>query len=129
MQPVCASPAEPAAAVALVSTRAADGVLLRGALAGPAGASAGVLCVHGAWSNFYAAPPSELLRAAPARGRCALALNLRSHDLGSLGDGEPSIGFLRHRMEDCVHDLDASLALLLESGVERVAVVAHSYGC
>lgn len=114
--------------VELVSTRTADGVLLQGALAGPAGAAVGVLAVHGAWGNFYSSPPSALLRGGPARGLRVAALNLRAHDLGSLGDGEPCIGFVRHLMEDSALDLDAALALLLETGVERVLVVAHSYG-
>jgi pimeloyl-ACP methyl ester carboxylesterase len=114
--------------VELVSTRTADGVLLQGAASGPKNARAGLLAVHGAWGNFYSAPPSELLRAGPARGLRALSLNLRSHDLGSLGDGEPCIGFVRHRVEDSAVDLDAALSLLLDDGVERVAVVAHSYG-
>jgi pimeloyl-ACP methyl ester carboxylesterase len=114
--------------VALVSTRTADGVLLQGALAGPDDATVGLLAVHGAWGNFYSSPASELLRAGPARGLRVLSLNLRSHDLGSLGDGEPCIGFVRHRMEDGVLDLDGALALLLEVGVERVGVVAHSFG-
>lgn len=115
-------------AVTLVSTRTSDGVLLQGALAGPDAAAAGILAVHGAWGNFYSAPPAELLAAGPERGYRVLALNLRSHDLGTLGDGEPCVGFVRHRPADSALDLDAAVRFLLDGGVERVVVVAHSYG-
>ena len=114
--------------VTLVSTRTSDGVLLQGALAGPDDAVAGIVAVHGAWGNFYSGPPAELLSAGPERGYRVLALNLRSHDLGSLGDGGPCIGFIRHLPADSALDLDAALGFLLDGGVERVVVVAHSYG-
>lgn len=114
--------------VTLVSTRTSDGVLLQGAAAGPEDATIGIVAVHGAWGNFYSAPPAELLAAGPERGYRVVALNLRSHDLGSLGDGGPCIGFIRHLPADSALDLDAALGFLLDSGVERVVVVAHSYG-
>lgn len=115
-------------AVTLVSTRTSDGVLLQGAAAGPQDATIGIIAVHGAWGNFYSAPSAELLAAGPERGYRVVALNLRSHDLGSLGDGGPCIGFIRHLPADSALDLDAALRFLLESCVERVVVVAHSYG-
>jgi len=114
--------------IRLVSARTSDGALLQGALAGPDDATDGLLAVHGAWGNFYSSPPAELLRAAPERGLRVLSMNLRSHDLGSLGDGEPCIGFVRHRFEDGTADLDTALALLENEAVNRVVVVAHSYG-
>lgn len=120
--------ANPGPHVDLVSLRTADGVLLQGVLAGPADAEAAVLAVHGACGNFYSGPPAALLAAAPARGLRVLSANLRSHDLGSLGDGEPCIGFVRSRFLHGLLDLDAALAFLLERGVRRVVVVAHSYG-
>lgn len=117
-----------AAPVELVSATTPDGVLLQGALAVPGDARAGVLCVHGAWGNFYSTPPAELLRAAPERGLAALSLNLRSHDLGSAGDGNPFEGFVYHEFGESALDLDTALELLLGTGVQRVVVVAHSYG-
>jgi pimeloyl-ACP methyl ester carboxylesterase len=114
--------------VRLVSVRTADGVLLRGAAAGPEGADTGVLAVHGAWGNFYSGPPSAFLDVAPEAGMRVVSLNLRSHDLGSLGDGEPCIGFARHRFEDGAVDLDAAHSFLRAEGVSRILVAAHSYG-
>jgi pimeloyl-ACP methyl ester carboxylesterase len=117
------------APVRLVAVRTADGVLLSGALAGSDGRREGIIAVHGAWGSFSASPTSELLRAGPRRGLRVVALNNRGHDVGSLGDGEPSIGLAGERFEDCVHDLDAAADLLAASGVERYVVVAHSFGC
>jgi len=114
--------------VELVSARAADGVLLHGAVAGSGDATAGLLAVHGAWGNFYTSPPSELLRAGPARGLRVLALNSRFHDLATVGDGEPCVGFFNHSFEASVQDLDAGAELLSSLGIRRFVVVAHSYG-
>jgi hypothetical protein len=113
--------------VELVSARTADGVLLHGALAAVHGAHSGALGVHGAWGNFYGSPVADLLRAGPERGMTVLSLNGRGHDLGSLGDGEPCIGFIRDRFERAPLDLEAA-AGLLAAAVRRVAVVAHSFG-
>jgi pimeloyl-ACP methyl ester carboxylesterase len=113
--------------VDLVTTRTADGVLLHGVVAGSS-AHSGVLAVHGAWGNFYGTPVAELLSTGPDRGLTVLSTNLRGHDLGSLGDSERCIGFLRDRFEQAPLDLDASAGLLCER-VDRFAVVAHSYGC
>jgi pimeloyl-ACP methyl ester carboxylesterase len=117
------------APVRLLSVRSADGVLLHGALAGVEGRREGVIAVHGAWGSFVASPTCELLRAGPRRGLRVLALNNRGHDVGSLGDGEPSIGLAGERFEDCIHDLDAAADVLAAHGVERYAIVAHSFGC
>ena len=111
----------------LVSTRTADGVLLHGLLTGPRNPG-GVLAVHGAWGNFYATPIADLLRAAPLRGLAGLSMNTRGHDLGTLGDGEPCIGFMRDIFERTPADLDAAVAVLTDYGVERMVAVAHSYG-
>jgi pimeloyl-ACP methyl ester carboxylesterase len=113
--------------VQMVSTRTEDGVLLHGAYAGEPSSGTGILAVHGAWGNFYATPPFELLRAAPRRGLLALSMNTRDHDLATLGDGEPSIGFSRCRFEDAPLDLLAATDVLRGLGVERFVVVAHSF--
>lgn len=114
----------------IVTTRTDDGVLLHGALSGASSqeGALGVLVVHGAWGNFYATPPFQLVAEGPSRGLTVLSLNGRGHDLGTLGDGEPCIGFIRERFEDAPRDLDAALDVLLDAGVQRVVVVAHSYG-
>ncbi len=114
--------------VRLVSARSADGVLLHGALGGRSGIRRGILAVHGAWGSFVGSPVSELLREGPRRGLRVLALNNRGHDVGSLGDGEPSIGLAGEIFEDCVRDLDAAAALLSDHGVESYVAVAHSFG-
>ncbi|MDA8280398.1 MAG: hypothetical protein M0Z63_08285 [Actinomycetota bacterium] len=114
--------------VDLVHTRTADGVLLHGALTAPEAARGAVLAVHGAWGNFYGTPVARFLDAAPARGLAALSINGRGHDLGSLGDGERCIGFLRDRFEDAPLDLQAAAGLLAERGLPRFVAVAHSYG-
>jgi pimeloyl-ACP methyl ester carboxylesterase len=114
--------------VDLVTTRTADGVLLHGALTGPAPGHGGLLAVHGAWGNFYGTPVAELLSTGPDRGLTVLSTNLRGHDLGSLGDSERCIGFLRDRFHEAPLDLDAVAGRLCER-VEQFAVVVHSYGC
>jgi len=114
--------------VDLVCIRTADGVLLHGALAEPPAATGAVLAVHGAWGNFYGTPVARFMRDAPARGLAALSINGRGHDLGSLGDGERCIGFLRDRFEDAPLDLQAAAALLADRGLHRFIAVAHSYG-
>lgn len=114
--------------VDLVCTRTTDGVLLHGALAEPPAAAGAMLAVHGAWGNFYGTPVARFLRDAPARGLAALSINGRGHDLGSLGDGEPCIGFLRDRFEDAPLDLQAAADLLAGRGLPRFVAVAHSYG-
>ncbi len=114
--------------VDLVRTRTADGVLLHGALAAPPAAAGAVLGIHGAWGNFYGTPVARFLCDAPARGLAALSINGRGHDLGSLGDGERCIGFLRDRFEDAPLDLQAAADLLAERGLHPFVAVAHSYG-
>lgn len=113
--------------VDLVTARTADGVLLHGVVAGPS-PDRGVLAVHGAWGNFYGTPVAELLSTGPERDLTVLSTNLRGHDLGSLGDSERCIGFLRDRFEEGPLDLEAAAGLLC-ARVDRFAVVAHSYGC
>ncbi len=113
--------------VELVRRRTADGVLLHGALTGR-GARHGVLLVHGAWGNFYATPVFELMPWAIEKGLAALSMNSRGHDLGTLGDGEPCIGFMRDLFEKAPLDLDTAAEVLIEAGVEQFVVVAHSYG-
>lgn len=83
--------------VDLLTTRTSDGVLLHGVRTGPPVARRGVLAVHGAWGNFYGTPVAELLSAGPEHGLAVLSANLRGHDLGSLGDSERCIGFVRDR--------------------------------
>ncbi|MDA8267074.1 MAG: hypothetical protein M0013_01690 [Actinomycetota bacterium] len=114
--------------VDLVCTRTSDGVLLHGALAGPPSAAGALLGIHGAWGNFYGTPVARFLRDAPNRGLAALSINGRGHDLGSLGDGERCIGFLRDRFEDAPLDLQAAADLLAERGLHPFVAVAHSYG-
>lgn len=114
--------------VDLVTVRTADGVRLDGAFAGPPEAFSGVLAVHGAFGNFYTGPPSELLHSAPPRGHVVLSMNLRSHDLGTAGDGEPCIGFVRDRFDQCRHDFDAATAQL-RIRADRYAIVVHSFHC
>ncbi len=114
--------------VELLTTRTRDDVLLHGAFAPAAGSHVGVLVVHGAWGNFYVTPGADLLEAGPRHGLTVLSMNSRAHDLGTLGDGEPFTGFVRHRFTECVYDLDAAAAVLRERGVDRFVVVAHSYG-
>jgi len=114
----------------LVHTRTSDGVLLHGALTlpehePPRGA---LLGVHGAWGNFYGTPVAQFLADAPARGLAALTINGRGHDLGSLGDGERCVGFLRDRFEQAPLDLDAAAELLAGRGLGPFVAVAHSYG-
>jgi alpha-beta hydrolase superfamily lysophospholipase len=116
--------------VRFVRVRTRDGVLLHGLHnLVPAGHDA-VLAVHGAWGNFYNTPWFDVLGAAEKRGYRALSLNSRGHDVGTLGDGEPSIGFARDLFEQAPADLDAGLSLLSSAGPESsVLVAAHSYGC
>ena len=114
--------------LSLVSVRTVDGVLLHGSRTTVPGARVGVLGIHGAWGNFYANPTVGVLDAAAAQGLSTAALNARSHDLGSIGDGEPCHGFMRMRFEDCVHDFDAAADVLRDVGVDAIVVVAHSYG-
>lgn len=113
--------------VEFVGSRTADGVLLHGALVGR-GERYGLLLVHGAWGSFYATPVFDLLQAAKERGFAALSMNSRGHDLGTLGDGEPCVGFMRDLFEQAPLDLDAAAEVLTAAGVERYVVVAHSYG-
>lgn len=114
--------------VSLVSVRTTDGVLLHGSRVVVPGATVGVLGVHGAWGNFYANPTVPVVDAAVERGYTAVAMNTRAHDLGSIGDGEPCLGFMRSRFEDCVQDLDAAADVLRDAGVSDIVVVAHSFG-
>jgi pimeloyl-ACP methyl ester carboxylesterase len=116
--------------VRFVRVRTRDGVLLHGLHnLVPAGHDA-VLAVHGAWGNFYSTPWFDVLAAAEERGFRALSLNSRGHDVGTLGDGEPSIGFARDLFEQAPGDLDAALSVLSSADPEAsVLVAAHSYGC
>lgn len=113
--------------VELVWRRTSDGILLHGALTGR-GARFGLLLVHGAWGSFYATPVFDLMPMAAERGWAALSLNNRGHDLGTLGDGEPCVGFMRDIFEQCPLDLSTAAEVLLDAGVQRFVVVAHSYG-
>ncbi|MGE3619361.1 MAG: alpha/beta fold hydrolase [Acidimicrobiia bacterium] len=110
-----------------VRTRTRDDVVLHGALVDTGGTD-GVLAVHGAWGNFYKTPVHDLLEPAARRGWSAASLNTRGHDLGTLGDGEPCIGFMRDLFEQAPIDLDAAAGVLRDAGVARILVVAHSYG-
>jgi hypothetical protein len=114
--------------VELVTARTSDSVLLHGALVVPEQPRGAILGVHGAWGNFYATPAARLLVDAPVRGFAALTMNARGHDLGSLGDGEPCIGFIRDRLADAPADFEAAVRLLSDRGLDRLVVVAHSYG-
>jgi len=114
--------------VDLVSTRTSDGVLLHGALTVPERVRGSLLGVHGAWGNFYGTPVAQFLADAPVRGIAALSMNGRGHDLGSLGDGERCIGFLRDLFEQAPLDLEAAARLLQDRGIGRFVSVAHSYG-
>lgn len=115
--------------VSLVSTRTDDGVLLHGTRVVGGDPSLGLVGVHGAWGNFYANAAVPVLDAVAARGRwTTVAMNLRSHDLGSAGDGEPCHGFVRTPFEACVADLDAALDVARDAGAESIVVIAHSFG-
>lgn len=116
--------------VRFVRVRTRDGVLLHGIQnLAPAGHDA-VLAVHGAWGNFYNTPWFDMLAAAQRRGFGALSINSRGHDVGTLGDGEPSIGFARDVFEQSPDDLDAATSALCSSGSDvNLLVAAHSYGC
>ncbi len=114
--------------VDLVTTRTTDGVLLHGALSAPEAARGALLAIHGAWGNFYGTPVVSFLDAAPARDLAVLSMNGRGHDLGSLGDGERCIGFMRDLFEDAPKDLDAAADLLAVRGLAPFVAVAHSYG-
>jgi pimeloyl-ACP methyl ester carboxylesterase len=114
--------------VDLVSMRTSDGVLLHGALTVPERPRGALLGIHGAWGNFYGTPVAQFLADAPDRGIAALSMNGRGHDLGSLGDGEQCIGFLRDLFEQAPLDLEAAAALLDDRGLGRFVAVAHSYG-
>ncbi len=113
--------------VELIWRRTVDGVLLHGALTGR-GARRGLLLVHGAWGSFYATPVFRLMHQATEKGLMALSMNGRGHDLGTLGDGEPCIGFMRDIFDQAPLDLDTAAGVLTEAGVEQFVVVAHSYG-
>lgn len=116
--------------VRFVRVRTRDGVLLHGIHNRAPARHDAVLAVHGAWGNFYSTPWIDVLAAAQRRGYRALSLNTRGHDVGTLGDGEPSIGFARDLFEKSPDDLDAALSVLRspDSGAS-VLVAAHSYGC
>lgn len=111
----------------LVRTRTTDGVLLHGLTTDRAAGQA-VLAIHGAWGNFYNSPVADLIEPAAARGWMGLSLNTRGHDLGTLGDGEACVGFMRDLFEQAPIDLDAAAGVLRARGAERVLAVAHSYG-
>jgi hypothetical protein len=114
--------------VDLVSARTVDGVLLHGALTSPERPRGSILGIHGAWGNFYGTPIAHLLTHAPTRGVAALSMNGRGHDLGSLGDGERCIGFIRDRFEQAPLDLDAAADVLRDRGLGDFVAIAHSYG-
>lgn len=114
--------------VTLVSVRTSDDVLLHGTRVHVPDAPLGILGIHGAWGNFYANPTVAVVDAAPARGWSAAAMNSRAHDLGSIGDGEPCIGFMRAQVEDSPKDFDAAADVLRDAGVGAIVVVAHSFG-
>ena len=114
--------------VDLVQTRTTDGVLLHGALRAPERPRGALLTIHGAWGNFYGTPVASFLDRGPGRGLAVLSMNGRGHDLGSLGDGERCIGFLRDRFEDAPIDLDAAAGMLEQRGLDPFVAIAHSYG-
>lgn len=87
------------------------------------------MAVHGAWGNFYGTPVVSFLDDGPPRGHRVLSMNSRGHDLGSLGDSEPCIGFMRDRFIDAPADLDAAAAVARGDAALSYALVAHSWAC
>lgn len=79
-----ANPAQPPEiGIELVQVKAADGVLLDGALWNPGGepgSKAALLLIHGSAGNFSTGWP-RLARSLAEKGHLTLALNMRDHEL------------------------------------------------
>lgn len=113
----------------LVSTRTQDEVLLHGAFFRPSEESRmAALIIHGGWGNFYTGIGRILSIPLAEAGISCLSLNNRGHDYGTVADGEPCIGLLRERFEDCCKDVSAGLKYLTEQGFRKLILIGHSFG-
>src|SRR3954452_5896939 len=101
--------------------RTADGETLHGLLFrpvhAPTPADLAVVLVHGVAMNYYTGPLPIVGQALAERGYHCLSANSRGHDwVSRAGDLTAFGGAAYERIEDCLADLDGTLAALAERG-------------
>ena len=120
----------------LVHASTPDGLRLDGSLQMPETAARhpaldAVLCVHGAYGNFYGAVFNGLFPRLLDLGVAVCRPNLRSHDIISRSpslEGERIVGSAYEIVDECRHDIAGWIQLLASRGLTRIALLGHCLG-
>ncbi|MGE0609019.1 MAG: alpha/beta hydrolase [Pirellulales bacterium] len=124
--------------VDLVRVSTADGLRLEGAMRSPADSTTAeipidaFLLLHGTGGNFYGSTMFDALAdGLLALGSAVLTANTRGHDVVShaaSSAGAMRCGAAYERVDDCRHDIDAWISLLVKQGCRRIGLLGHSLG-
>lgn len=122
--------------VDLIHASTPDGLRLDGSLQMPEdgvrhpGLDA-IICVHGAYGNFYGAVFNGLFPRLLKLGVAVLRPNLRSHDIISRSpslEGERVVGSAYEIVDECRHDLQGWVHALAARGLHRIGFLGHCLG-